>query len=99
MLASGSVRVVFYFPPFLFFTEGKKHAPLPHLKWWVQHPIQGAVPGAALLHAVGMGLGKAAKVGSRGTGEAEELCGSSVAATFESGLFFLYVNGTDCFRS
>jgi hypothetical protein len=42
-----------------------------------------------------MGLGKAAKVGSRGTGEAEELCGSSVAATFESGLFFLYVNGTE----
>ena len=46
-----------------------------------------------------MGLGKAAKVGSRGTGEAEELCGSSVAATFESGQFLLYVNGTDFFRS
>ena len=33
-LASGAVGVVFYFPPFLFITEGKKHAPLPHLKGW-----------------------------------------------------------------
>jgi len=34
-LASGAVGVVFYSPPpFLFITEGKKHAPLPHLKGW-----------------------------------------------------------------